>query len=93
MYAAHCAGIPREIRIVFIPLSGAHIIKYIKGIEKDTRYHAFLFNPVDGTEHEIGPVAPDENGNWDIQGLPSALRFPVCQDWVLILEHGKETKK
>ncbi|MFH0795434.1 MAG: DUF4038 domain-containing protein [Candidatus Omnitrophota bacterium] len=93
LYAAHCAGIPGEIRIVFIPLAGAGVIKYVKDIEKDIRYHAFLFNPVDGTEHEIGPVTPDENGSWDIQKLSSAQRHPICQDWVLVLERSKETKR
>jgi hypothetical protein len=53
----------------------------VKGLEPGTNYRAFLFNPADGSEQDLGPVIPDERGDW--RG-PSPL--PIFQDWVLVLE-------
>jgi len=94
-FAPYAAGISGEVRIIFIPLPwGA---PGIKGIEQDIRYHAFLFNPTNGKEQEIGPVIPDKNGNWDMRELSSATNttrlMPIYQDWVLVLERIKETKR
>lgn len=91
-FAPYSAGIPGEVRIIFIPLSwGAPVIK---GIEKDIRYHAFLFNPTNGQEQEIGPVTPNDNGVWEMQELPAVIDkrhfMPIYQDWVLVLERIKE---
>lgn len=82
-YAPYAGGIPGEVRVVFLP-SGVWDVK-IKGIETDVRYRAFLFNPVDGREQEIGTVAPDEHGDWQ----PLSSRPPIYQDWVLVLEDVK----
>jgi len=78
--AAYAAGIPGKVRVVFLPKGVWGIT--IKGIEPDSHYHAFLFNPVDGSEREIGAVEPDEQGNWKIP----MNRTPILQDWVLILD-------
>ncbi len=80
-YAApYAAGIPGEVRIIYLPLSWGTFI--FKGVEQEARYRAFLFNPTDGTEHDLGAVKPEENGDWRIP-LP---RLPIYQDWLLVLE-------
>jgi hypothetical protein len=78
--APYAAGIPGKVRIIFLP-SGVWGIT-VKGVEVNSRYRSFLFNPVNGDEHNIGAVEPDGNGDWR---LPLA-RSPVYQDWVLVLE-------
>ena len=78
--AAFAGGIPGKVRIIFLP-SGVWGIK-LKGIEADKRYKAFLFNPVNGKEQEIGEVKPDEQGNAQIP----LSRTPIFQDWVLVME-------
>jgi len=80
--APYAAGIPGKVRIVFLP-SGVWGIT-LKAIETDTSYRAFLFSPVNGEEQEIGPVEPDEQGNWRIP----ISRTPIFQDWLLVLEKG-----
>lgn len=78
--APYAAGVPGRVRVIFLP-SGVWGIK-VKGIEAGIHYRAFLFNPANGDEQNIGAVEPDENGDWR---LPLA-RSPVYQDWVLVLE-------
>jgi hypothetical protein len=41
---------------------------------------AYLFNPSDGTEVPLGPVAPDSSGMW------KAPEFPIFRDWVMVLD-------
>jgi hypothetical protein len=79
-HAPYAGGIPGEVRVIFLP-SGVWRVT-LKGVEADTRYRAFLFNPVNGQEHEIGAVEPDGQGNWQ----PPLSRLPIYQDWVLVLE-------
>ena len=83
---AYAAGIPREVRVIFFPLSwwGSGTVK---GIEKDVHYRARLINPMDGSETDLGPVAPDANGDWELPvGSPPWRLMPIFQDWVLVLE-------
>ncbi len=71
-------GIPGKLRIAFIPT----ILKMpiIKNIEKDIRYQAHFFNPINGERSDIGVVMPDSSGNWQPP-------FPgVIHDWMLVLE-------
>lgn len=75
--APYAAGIPGEVRIIFLP-SGVWGIR-VKELEADINYRAFLFNPADGHEREIGMVEPDKKGNWQ---MPLS-RAPIFQDWVL----------
>ncbi|MBI3909443.1 MAG: DUF4038 domain-containing protein [Armatimonadetes bacterium] len=77
--APYAAGIPGEVRILFLPTYTSRVT--VTGIERDVHYHAFLFNPINGREHDLGAVAPDEEGNWQLGG-----RLPIFQDWVLVLE-------
>jgi len=79
--APYAAGISGKVRAIFLP-SGVWGIT-VKGIETDASYRAFLFNPVDGSELEIGTVEPDDQGNWRVP----ISRSPIFQDWVLVLEN------
>lgn len=79
--APYAAGIPGKVRIIFLP-SGVWGIK-LKGIEANSRYHAVLFNPVNGREQDIGMLKPDDQG--DCQ-MPLS-RTPIYQDWVLVMEN------
>lgn len=71
------AQIPSEAVISFMPASysGATLHNLQAG-----SYHAFFFNPADGSETEIGNIAPDGNGSWKI------AEVPIFQDWVVVLE-------
>jgi len=78
--APYAAGIPGQVRMVFLP-SGVWGVT-LKKINSDIKYRAFLFNPATGNEIKIGTVEPDEQENWQV---PIA-RPPIFQDWVLVLE-------
>lgn len=80
-FAPYAAGIPNEVRIIFLPFFTPSAT--VKGIEREGEYRAFLFNPTNGHEHDIGIVTPDENGNWRLS------RPPIYQDWVLVLARSK----
>jgi hypothetical protein len=71
------AQIPGEAVIAFTPASysGASF----RNLKAGT-YHAFFFNPADGSETEIGSVTPDASGTWKI------AEVPIFQDWVVVLE-------
>jgi hypothetical protein len=49
-------------------------------IEADTSYRAFLFNPRNGRETDLGRVQPDEAGQWAVPTKPTR------EDMVLVLE-------
>ena len=71
------AQIPGEVVIAFTPASysGAAFRNLKAG-----SYHAFFFNPADGSETEIGAITPDTDGSWKI------AEVPIFQDWVVVLE-------
>ena len=86
-HGAYAAGIPRRLRFVYVPgeVSARGMRTWridMKGIESDVDYRALLFNPVDGSETDLGPVEPDSEGRW----RPPWNRAPVFQDWVVVLE-------
>jgi hypothetical protein len=81
-HAPYAAGIPGEVRIFFLPWFTPTV--RVKGLEPGVHYRAFLFNPADGSEQDLGHVAPDTAGDWP---LPLA-RLPIFQDWVLVLERA-----
>jgi len=85
-YHPYCAGIPGEVRIVYIPLFYNNF--KIKEIEEGISYRAYLFNPADGSEIDIGNVVPDGEGKWQLPELVegSGIRLPIYQDWILVLE-------
>lgn len=78
--APYAAGIPGEVRVVFLPWYHPNVT--LKGLEQDVSYRAFLFNPVNGEEHDLGTTSPDAGGEWK---MPRST-LPVFQDWVLVLE-------
>ena len=43
-------------------------------------YHAFLFNPGDGTEQTLSNITPDGTGAWQ------SPEFPIFRDWVVVLD-------
>jgi hypothetical protein len=84
-YQAYAAGIPGQLRVIFWP--SVFRSGLIKGIEPDVQYRAFLFNPVDGDELDLGAVTPDENGDWALPiGNGDWRVMPIYQDWVLVME-------
>lgn len=75
------AGIPGEVRLVYIPVArpaGA----LVHGLERDIAYRAYYVNVLDGTETDLGRVEPDEAGNWQ------SPKTHIRQDWVLVLERA-----
>jgi uncharacterized protein DUF4038/uncharacterized protein DUF5060 len=77
---AYAAGVPGEVRVVYIPLSVWP--KAVKDVEPDADYRAYLFDPTHGDEIDLGNVTPDAAGDW---AMPLE-RMPIYQDWVLVLE-------
>ncbi len=76
------AGIPGEVRVIFRPFLGGAFFgeDLVYGLEKDVRYEAFYFNPINGDERRLGSVTPDEEGTW------RSPRVTAFQDWVLVME-------
>ncbi|MGB9683284.1 MAG: hypothetical protein ACPL1I_09955, partial [bacterium] len=85
-YHPYCAGIPREVRIIYLPFFYNNF--KIKDIEEGVSYRAYLFNPANGNEIDIGNVIPNEDGRWQLPELVkgSGFRLPIYQDWILVLE-------
>jgi Protein of unknown function (DUF4038)/Domain of unknown function (DUF5060) len=77
----YAAGIPGELRIVFIPTRWDP--PKVNNLEAGVSYRAFFFNCASGKEIEIGKVQADSNGDWQI---PTA---PIFQDWVVVMESEK----
>ena len=75
------AGIPGQIRVIYLP-SSIHWDLRAKHLEADINYSAVLYSALDGAEHNLGAVAADAEGSWQI---PLKLP-PIYHDWVLILE-------
>jgi hypothetical protein len=77
----YAAGIPGQVRVVFIPPIWDTI--KIVGIEAGVRYEAQFFNPATGKDHRIGKITPNSSGIWE------APFTPTVGDWILVLEAGK----
>lgn len=77
----YAAGIPGEIRVCYLPYTCAWTPPTVQDLEAEVRYRAFLFDPKNAGEHDLGCVEPDAAGSWK---LPAPL--PLYQDWVLVLE-------
>jgi hypothetical protein len=78
-FKPYAAGIPGEVRVIFWP--GWTGLPRIKGIEPGGSYRAFLWNPTNAAETDLGPVKPEASGDWT---LPLKAP-PLFQDWVLVL--------
>ena len=77
-FKPYAAGIPKEARIIYIPMT-ARLLK-VKEIEQEITYRAFYFDPRNGREYDVGTVVPDERGEWE------PPKPPIIQDWVLVME-------
>jgi hypothetical protein len=78
----YAAGIPGEVRFVFMPF-GMHWRRkgfVLAGLEPGKTYRTRYVDPVDGTEHPRGPITGDADGRAQAEGPP------VFQDWLLVLE-------
>jgi hypothetical protein len=82
--APYAAGVPGEVRVVYLPASHAFAALHgnvaLCGLEPGEPYRAVLFDPLTGETIDVGALAGDEGG-----GAPFP-RPPVLQDWVLALE-------
>jgi hypothetical protein len=87
----YCAGIPGKVRIIYIPgkylLKNIFDVKEIKisGIEKDTKYDAYFFDPRKGEIFEKYEVEPDNDGQWSLPKY-GFQACPSMEDWVMVLE-------
>lgn len=70
-------GIPRGVRIVYVPEARAIVVK---ALEADVRYRRFFFDPVRGERTAPVDVAADATGIVSIDPPNGA------HDWVLVLE-------
>ena len=77
-----CAGIPRELRVLFLPKGQArwNAPFTLRALEPGVRYTARYVDPITGRAEPPVAVEPDAAGNWPL-AYP-----PVLQDWVLILQ-------
>jgi hypothetical protein len=74
----YAAGIPEQLRIVFVPIRvRPQAILYL---EPGVTYRAFWFDVTSGEESSIGGVRGDAEGTWQTPHVP------VLQDWLLVLE-------
>jgi hypothetical protein len=76
-FQPYAAGIPGELRIIFLPGSGSPV--KVKQLDRGVTWRAFFFNPATGREHNIETLTPDANGDWQ---MPDP---PIIQDWVCVV--------
>lgn len=77
--AIRCVGIPRCLRLLYVPLLWTPPV--LKSIEPDIKYRAYYFDPCTGARYDLGSVTADENGNWQAAKPP-----PEAHDWLIVLE-------
>jgi hypothetical protein len=75
----HCAAIPGELLIVYLPRSNSDKSIEITNLGKKN-YKAIWFNPRSGSEMIIQDP-PDKVSQWEIPARP----IPSQEDWVLVL--------
>jgi hypothetical protein len=74
----YAAGIPRSLRIIFIPPTWEP--PTVKALESGVSYRAFFFDPRNGKDQAIGDVAAGSDGSW------KSPISPTFEQWVLVLE-------
>jgi len=79
-FKPYAAGIPKEVRVIYIPVPDWRGLLKVKEIEDGVDYNAFYFDPRDGKEYRVGRVIPNEEGEW------KPPKPPIIQDWVLVIE-------
>jgi hypothetical protein len=75
----YAAGIPGELRIVFMPMQWNP--PTIVRLEPKVNYRAFLFDPSTAARHDLGRIESRE-GAWKTPTPPTA------RDWVLVMGKG-----
>jgi hypothetical protein len=70
------AGIPGELRIVYLPSQKQVVVTNLEAGSWEASY----VDPKNGDRYPLGSVAPDSEGNWQTQ------KPTIFQDWVLIME-------
>ncbi len=81
---AFAAGIPGELRLVYLQAGAAWGPPPMRELEPGLAYSARLVSPIDGEVHWRGAAQADADGQWR---LPFE-RLPIFQDWLLILSRG-----
>jgi len=81
--APFAAGIPREVRIIYLyspifPWSAKSTT--VTMIEPEVEYRALFWNPRSGDAHDLGTVELDANSRWEVP------LQPTFSDWILILD-------
>jgi hypothetical protein len=74
----YTAGIPRRLRITYVPLARAVTVK---NFEADVRYVASCFDPISGEQSQIGAVHAGSDGSWTTSPPPG-----IKGDWVVALK-------
>jgi hypothetical protein len=74
----YAAGIPGELRIVFMPPMWN--APKLSMLEPNKTYAAKFFNPSDGSIQTIGEAGGNASGEWQVPNPPT------FQDWVLVLQ-------
>lgn len=81
--SAYAAGIPGQVRVIYIPAEEIWTAwqgkMTVQALEADVTYRAFYFNPKSGVETDLGIVQGDAAGSYV---LPKP---PIFQDWVVVL--------
>jgi hypothetical protein len=79
-FLPYAAGIQNQVRFVYIP---GRIYQWsgpvVKELEQGVAYHACYFDPITGTDYDLGRVTA-------VSGAWQAPTLPLAQDWVLVLE-------
>jgi hypothetical protein len=74
----YAAGIPREVRVIFIPPSWNP--PKVARLEAGMTYRATYFDPATGAPYPAGSATADARGEWQ------APIQPTYADWVLVLD-------
>ena len=73
----YAAGIPGELRIIFLPAPGGGV--RVTQLDPAIAWRAFFFNPATGKERDLGTVRAAANGEWQ---MPDPIEI---QDWVCVM--------
>ena len=81
------AGIPGELRVIFIPYSLGSPGPVVVGLEKEIEYRAFYFDPSTGKEYDLGIVSDPAEGKWEpVNIVKCSPPVPIMRDMVMVLE-------
>ena len=84
----YAAGIPGELRIVYIPLNMWQLPK-IMGLEPEVAFGGFWFDPATGKEYPVDKIVPGSDGTYQLQ----RAKHIDLVDWVFVLENREKVKK